>query len=78
MGMRKPGPPLHQRGFKLTPRQIEWLGVRSEERGVSSSEVMRGILDDYIDRYERLIPRTRRKPLKTAEKRQMLLDKIAA
>jgi hypothetical protein len=78
MGMRKPGPPLRQRGVKFTPREIEWLDDESGRLGISTSEIIRRAIDEYIDRQERLIPRQRRKSLKTTETRQMSLDKMAA
>lgn len=69
---------LEKHSLSLSERQGEWLERQSQRRQISTSEILRGVLDDYIDREERLIPRTRRKPIKTAERRQMSLDRLAA
>jgi hypothetical protein len=69
---------LQKHSLSLSERHGEWL-LREEDRlQVSTSEIVRRALDREIERQELLIPRQRRKPLKTAEKRQMLLEKIAA
>lgn len=69
---------LQKHSLSLSERHGEWLNRQQDRLQIGPSEILRRVLDDFIDREERLVPRQRRKPLKTDEKRQMSLEKIAA
>lgn len=49
--------PMKRRSFALTPRQDAIIAAESERRGVQAAEIMRGVIDDWILRMEKMVPR---------------------